>query len=430
MRIYSTFIAAFICVVSYGQDAKIYLHAALKAEQWLQTQEVDKKDSGIVWLSIKDSIQYTTEAYKGSSGTILFYFELYNLTGNNAYLHKAERGLRYMLLKPEAEVHYWTAANIAGMVYCLHQGYLLTAKPEYKRAAIEYLHKINQQIVQVDSLRNYLPATHYQHVGLIFLYADKYKLVEDGLTVAKHIGDIFLQGSLRTSSGIRWGWYSNADTSEKKFLPNFSHGTSGVAYYLAELYKATHEKKYLTATLQAAEYLLSISNDKGYVPLWDPNPSSRYYLGVCHGPAGTTRLYYELSELTGKKKWDNVINLAAGSVINSGIPEKLTSGFWNNVSQCCGSAGIAEWFIGLHKKYNEPLYLEFSKHLLNDILHKATQEGDGIYWIQAENSGQPNLLQAQTGYGQGAAGVGIALLHMYAYLTHRKALIRLPDQPF
>jgi len=51
-------------------------------------------------------------------------------------------------------------------------------------------------------------------------------------------------------------------------------------------------------------------------------------------------------------------------------------------------------------------------------------------WIQAEHRTRPELLTAQTGYAQGAAGIGLALLHWDAFYQSREHGIRLPDSPF
>ncbi|HUS00188.1 MAG TPA: lanthionine synthetase LanC family protein [Chitinophagaceae bacterium] len=423
-------ILLFICVTVYAQRSGNYLQAALKAERWIHSQEINKKDSGLAWYDTRDSLYSTSDIYHGNSGVVLFYLELYNITKNPGYLHTAESGMKYILSKPDTSLYPWTAGKAADIIYTSHQVYLQTKDPLYKNSAIKYLNQLNKQIVQVDTLIQFMHVATYYHVGFIFLYADRHKIIEDALTPAKRIGDIFLKGSIKEKAGRRWTWFSNADTAEKTSLNNFSHGTSGVASYLADLYTQTNDKKYLQAATEAGDYLLSISNDSGWVPLFYPYIKSRYYLSVCHGPAGTSRLYYQLSKITKDKKWEDQIRIAAGSVMQSGIPEKLTAGFWNNVSQCCGSAGVAEWYIHLNEHYSDPNYIAFSKRMLDDIIKRGTVEKDMISWTQAENRVQPDLLQAQTGYGQGAAGIGIALLHMYALENKKHTLIKLPEDPF
>jgi lantibiotic modifying enzyme len=116
--------------------------------------------------------------------------------------------------------------------------------------------------------------------------------------------------------------------------------------------------------------------------------------------------------------------------MQSGVPKQQTSGFWNNVSQCCGSAGVVEFFLNLHRVTGKPEYLVFAKRVANQLLARATREGDGMKWIQAEHRIHPELLVAQAGYSQGAAGIGLCLLHLDAFEQGKKPAITFPDSPF
>ena len=78
----------------------------------------------------------------------------------------------------------------------------------------------------------------------------------------------------------------------------------------------------------------------------------------------------------------------------------------------------------------EPAYLDFSRCVTADLLKRATREGNGLKWIQAEHRVKPELLAAQTGYMQGAAGIGMLLLHLDALPQERTSGIILPDSPF
>jgi lantibiotic modifying enzyme len=48
-----------------------------------------------------------------------------------------------------------------------------------------------------------------------------------------------------------------------RLMPNFSHGTAGIAYFLASLYKATKQHEFLTAALSGAKYLQAIAKTEG-----------------------------------------------------------------------------------------------------------------------------------------------------------------------
>jgi hypothetical protein len=64
-------------------------------------------------------------------------------------------------------------------------------------------------------------------------------------------------------------------------------------------------------------------------------------------------------------------------------------------------------------------------------LQRATKEGDGLKWIQAENRVSPDAVVAQTGFMQGAAGVGTFFAHLDASRDKPVARpIAWPDSPF
>ncbi len=49
-------------------------------------------------------------------------------------------------------------------------------------------------------------------------------------------------------------------TGGKRNMPNFSHGTAGVAYFLATLYEQTREKEFLDAAVLGGRYLTSVAD--------------------------------------------------------------------------------------------------------------------------------------------------------------------------
>jgi len=162
-----------------------------------------------------------------------------------------------------------------------------------------------------------------------------------------------------------------------------------------------------------------------------PDNPTLYYLAWCHGPAGTARFFYQLHRATGDTSWLDWAHKGAKSILASGIPDHLTPGFWNNVGQCCGSAGVAELFLGLHRLHPDERYFAFARHLAEDLLKRGTATpGDGLRWVHAENRISPNEVQAQTGLMQGAAGIGLFLLHLDAVERGREWTFALPDYPW
>ena len=228
--------------------------------------------------------------------------------------------------------------------------------------------------------------------------------------------------------GLKWSMIPGYP----RLMPNFSHGTAGVAYFLATLYQATRKKPFLDAALKGAAYLESITRktENGCLIFHhEPGGEDLFYLGWCHGPPGTARLFYRLHAITGNSTWLDRMKRSAEAILNSGIPEKKTPGFWNNAGMCCGSAGVAEFFLDMHRITSDRRYLAFARRMTRHILAAATPSEKGLKWIQAEHRVKPDFLQAQTGYMQGAAGIGLWLLRFHAFLKGAAMDFHLPDAP-
>jgi len=216
-------------------------------------------------------------------------------------------------------------------------------------------------------------------------------------------------------------------------MPNFSHGTAGVAYYLATLHQATGEPAFLDAALQGAAYLDAIATRRGDATLirhHDGDGQDLFYLSWCHGPVGTARLFYRLHRLTSDPRWLGWIGSLTRGILGSGVPEQRTPGFWNNISQCCGNTGVGQFFLDLKRTVRDPQAPRVIRRVLDDTLRRATRDAAGIRWVQAENRVQPENLVAQTGFMQGAAGVGTFFLRLDATERGRRWAIDFPDTPF
>jgi lantibiotic modifying enzyme len=249
------------------------------------------------------------------------------------------------------------------------------------------------------------------------------------LDLAARAGDRLIELGRPEHGGTKWAM----DSTFPRLMPNFSHGTAGIAYFLATLYQETHQTRFLQAAVAGAVYLQAIARTDGDQCLIfhdEPDGRDLYYLGWCHGPVGTARLFYRLYQATGERRWLDWTLKSARALTASGIPAKRTPGFWNNVGQCCGSAGVSDFFLALYRATHDRRYLAFARVVVKDLLARSTSERGGLKWIQAENRTQPGLLIAQTGYMQGAAGIGAALLHLDAAERGRGPWLRLPDSPF
>jgi lantibiotic modifying enzyme len=245
-------------------------------------------------------------------------------------------------------------------------------------------------------------------------------------------GRRLLKTAVPAEGGLMW---FPAGTSGANY-PNFSHGTAGVAYFLATLYSTSKDQAFLDGAIAGAKYLDAVSTLRsGGRAIFHVTGGGedRFYLSWCHGPAGTARLFERLFMITGEEKWRVWVDELTQWVLTSGAPEQPSAGYWNNISQCCGNVGIGQYCIDLFRHRRPPAAAALDAlraRVLKNTMSRATDDEQGLRWVQAENRTQPTNLVAQTGFMQGAAGVGMFLLHLDAFSRKAPGPPAWPDSPW
>ncbi|MBI3410589.1 MAG: lantibiotic modifying-like protein [Planctomycetes bacterium] len=428
-----TFLLLHVAAGTIQAQGKVYRENALDAAKWIQSTAI-QKENGTVWPAVPgDPKTIGTGLYSGASGVVLFFLEAHRATKDEAYLKGARAGADYLLKILEDEKQTGLYVGLAGIGFTLQETYKATGDDRYRDGAKRTFQLLRQRAQKVGKGVEWNEVTDIisgsAGVGLYLLYAARELKDDSARDLAMEAGYRLIELGRPASGGLKW----EMSPRVKQLMPNFSHGTAGNAYFLASLYLETKKKEFLEAALAGAKYLKATAKTEGDICLvfhHEPKGEDLFYLGWCHGPTGTARLFYRLYQATEDREWLEWVKRSARAIAQSGIPEKRTPGFWNNVSQCCGSAGVAELFLDLHRVTKDREYLAFAKRMTDDLVKRATRDEKGTRWIQAEHRVQPDLLIAQTGYMQGAAGIGMWLLHLDGFERGEKARIRLPDSPF
>jgi lantibiotic modifying enzyme len=414
-----------------------YLEAALGVAQWIDASAI-RTDSGVVWpADPQDPKSVNTSLYGGTPGPILFFLETYRYTGNAKYLKYARDGADALLASIPEEKGTGLYEGLAGTGFTLGQMYSVTRDKKYHEGALRCVQLLKERAKRTGRGIQWSDTVDIvagnAGTGLFLLWADKQLQSPDARELAIATGERLIEVAQHPADHqLKW----MTDPAYPRELPNFSHGTAGVSYFLATLYQQTRQKKFLDAAMAGTNYLLSIADKEQKICRIYHNDSkdgkSLYYLGWCHGPAGTARLFYRLYQITKDPQWMDWVKKAARAVVVSGGPAKVvTPGEWNNISVCCGVTSEAEFFLSLYKATGDAEYLQLSKKATDLLLGKASRDDKGVRWVQAEHRVRPELLVAQTGYMQGASGVGMWLLHMNAFNEKSpKPAMVLPDNPF
>ena len=436
-----------------------YLDGALRAQAFIRSLQITTPD-GVAWKRTNaENSGVVRTLYHGSAGIALFYVELYRCTNDPQFMQTAlAAGLDICAyLEPQEHLSIGLYTGWPGYVTAL--ALLAKAATEFgdvptgnhfRNSSIHAMQKMQAQSSPLGAGIGWIEPAPFGDItgftderevidldvgaagaGLIFLFGYRAGLLDDALHWAVQTADRLLEVAEQTPDGLRW--FMMADMPFPFTTPNFSHGGAGVGYFLAELYRETNDQRYLQAAISAARYVQTRAVPAGEGHLVCHNeeqqPPELFYLGLCHGPVGTGRLMYLLSEITGDTDWsdwlaDNVLGLTS-----TGAPEVRSTGLWQNYGQCCGDAGIGDYLLYLNRVAGNADYLALAMRFGDVVLNTAEQQGDRFHWRQAEHRTRPDFTESQTGYMQGAAGLGSFLLHLANHERNDIKVI-LSDNPF
>jgi lantibiotic modifying enzyme len=425
------------------------MQQALEVEAFIASCRVDT-DAGTAWSRVPGGSSGRHTLYHGSAGVVLFYLELHRATGERRYLDSAVSGGNELLASlDESDLSVAIYSGIPGYVFVLNELAKASGQDDFRIAAAGLIAKMGAQAQPLGSGIGWIEPIPFSDItgitgerevldlsigaagaGIGFLYAHRNGLDSQALEWATSTADRLIEMSVDGVGGPNW--LMMADMPFPFDAPNFAHGAAGVAYFLADLHRATGEQRYLDVAIAAAGYVEAHTVESGgghLVCHTDQNPGL-YYLGVCHGPPGTGRLMYLLHEITGDDHWLEWLHANMRGLLATGAPEARSSGLWNNFGQCCGDAGIGDYALWLHRATGNPAYLDVARRVAAVVLASSTVDDGCRSWSQAEHRSRPDFVESQTGYMQGAAGIGSFLLHLATNGHESVAKIPLPDVPF
>jgi lantibiotic modifying enzyme len=414
------------------------------------------------WRRTAESKRSTDESvYHGSAGIGLFELELAMATGEEQYARNAEDAANLVAesvgVQIDAPVAF--ATGWPGFAFALNEfsRSLGTAhqKSMWRSAASLAVEKLEAQSTSIGGGIGWIEPMPFSDitgfsgdreiydlsvgaagaiVTLLHLDSD---VSENALPLAKAAAERLLEVAVKTEDGWRWDLMN--DLPFPFLAPNFAHGGAGVGYVMAHVFDCTKEERFLDAAIQAARYTMSRASDVGdgcLVCHTEQQKPPHFYLGACHGPAGTGRLLLTLERLTGDGQWREQLQGLYRGLVAIGAPATRSWGWWENHSQCCGDAGLGDFALLAWEATNEQHWLDLA-HACGEVLADTSTLGPvgeqgslGRWWVQAEHRARPEFLQVQTGYMQGAAGIGSFFVHLATAQSSNPVRIRFPDQYF
>lgn len=433
-----------------------YLETAEDAMRFINTRKRTAPEG--IYFSIEDAASgkpsYYDEIcmYAGASGILCFLLALHEDTGKREYLEEAEDVGSYLNYRwrharelKRNFSKYAFSTGWGGAAFALIQLYETTKKEAYKALAADILDEAMQEAKPSPDGAGMYWSSYPGIVGnagtiLVFLRAAEALQNERWRSFAVEAGRLFLnKGRDMGDGGV---YYSGVDPTYfgagRDYIdPNFPMGTAGIGFALLKLYEASRDRAFLDAVKGVPEYMSRIAvkmKAGSLLPHALPDRPDLFYLGYCHGPAGTARFYYELWRLSKDAKYKKDIDVLVSGLESMGAPEKRSAGYWNVDNICCGTAGILNMYLGLWAAFSEEHDLEMAERcghvLMRDAVYEETPSGLAAHWKFALDRVAPERLSTPVGFMDGAAGIGAVLLQLDRAERGKFRTLRMIDDPF
>lgn len=436
-------------------SSKEYLEVAEQVHDYLELHKIETED-GVIWkdvINLTDGSTTAEEApvdlsqYGGSSGPLYYYLGLYEATKNEKYKDIALKGVDYL------NKHWREQIDIAkdgfymeGLEYSYYLGissigtviakvYEIFGREEDKQTLIDITNEVIKGGKPAENGLSWSFDKSPLLGGGTVLYLYKvYEILKDQaiLDAANKGADQIVAEAIHDERG-GYAWTSYAHPNQTR-VPNFECGTAGVGYVLAVAYEVSKDEKYLEAAKEAVKHLkaIAVKQGEGYLIPWHDNKDEEiiFYVSTCHGPAGTSRLFYQLYKTTGDKQYlDEIASLYAG-LRHLGVPEKQSVGYWNTVGICCGGAGVAQFLINYNIVSGRDDVKDLAAETGSILLGQYEKQSKGVAWPLAFERVKPQNLSRGISYAAGASGVGAALIQLYLFFENKYSWIRLFDDPY
>ncbi len=428
---------------------KEYLDAVLGAEKTLEQKCVRTK-KGIYW---KDGLQEEPDIsfYSGSAGIMYFYVKLYAATKDKKYQKIIEEAGNYLMQTwqdfkvaqmssplPEAGSGFYTGKIALTIPFI--EAYAIEEREERRKEIKDTVRAITNQVLEA-------ARTEEGHIywrknlsmfydgGVLLQLAQIAEFLEDKELMEKIIDSVsFLAAQAEESKdgGLIYDGYNGGNGY---IAPNFEFGSAGAGYVLLRFYELTRKEEFLQKAILCAKFLqeISVPQQKGMlVPyrIREKSPAI-FYLGACHGPAGTGKFYYKLYQVTKDTKYADCLQELFDGLESLGGPARMSAGLWNCVNFCCGAAGHVHTYIGLYVSTGEERWKELAEESANILLGEMEQNEDGsLYWKTALDRIAPEVYTVPVGYYDGVAGIAGVLLELYLLEKKEFQWKRLADDPY
>jgi len=249
-------------VSAAGQSSLPYLDLAVLCAQWIDAS-TQRTAAGLAWPA--DPLKPASiglDYYNGTPGVVAFFAQMWAATGDAKWRDLAQQGGAYLLVEGARLADSLDAGlytGVAGLAATYLTLDALKVGSEWAGAAKQAAKDLARRATTVgdgvewSASNDIISGT--AGTGLFLLHAAD-KLKDAALAdLAVRAGRRLLATGVPAEGGLMWF----PGGAIKANYPNFSHGTSGVAYFLATLYQRSRDRAFLDGALAGVKYLDTVA---------------------------------------------------------------------------------------------------------------------------------------------------------------------------
>lgn len=338
--------------------------------------------------------------YEGLAGIAIYFAAMNKYFGNTKYKEVlggiTKTLFEYtddLLTNSEIEGDSGLFSGEAGMVYVYSILFQVTKEQKYLDYAAQHT-KILIKLIEQDTKYDIM----YGNAGAILALTGMYELTSDKeyLNAAFFAGELLVEAQKEDG-----GWQSNPDMCP---LAGMSHGTAGMAYALAKLWKYKRDDTVFHAIKRGLEFENSLFvqeytnwKDERYYKGEKISESNNYTVAWCHGAPGIL-----LSRLRIQNLMDGEIVDIAAKDIKRSIATVYNSCMGANNCLCHGNMGNSEIVQEYCKVFPDEEMKAASELTRRNLIEKISQD---------ENLGIKPFYGFQSlGFMNGLAGIGYSIM--------------------
>ncbi|MEM6686530.1 MAG: lanthionine synthetase LanC family protein [Bacteroidota bacterium] len=412
------------------KDVQMYIKTAHNIGKYLAKEALWYKDmcnwTGHEVAPVGDNYETVVKAcgielYSGLTGIALFLAELYEKTQDPIILHTLNGALNtiyFNIDKGDNLNNFGYYSGKIGAGYTLWRIGVKSGNEALVTKALSYIKSVkNEEIAdyEVDIISGAAGSIS----ALLKLYNAQQG--DEFLEIAKKCGDFLLKKAFKKDDIYSW-----MTVDKRNALTGYSHGASGIASALMELYAVTKQENYWYAAMGGYNYEKQWFNQQTQnwpdLREYDGTKPPNYGVMWCHGAPGIAIAHLKAYEMTKHEYFLQEAKIAVETTKRAVIQETHPQS-QSNFSLCHGLAGNADVLLYASQILNNSEYIQVAKNAGNLGIQKY--DATGVVFPSGVNdpSGLTIGQQENPGLMLGLSGTGMFYLRLVDMANIPSALV-------